>query len=58
MLLLWLQANMGTIIVGLILLVIVGLIVRSILKDKRKGKSSCGCGCANCTMHCQSHQKI
>lgn len=38
-------ANLGTIIVGLIVAVIVGLAVYSLAKNKKKGKSSCGCGC-------------
>ena len=41
-------SNMGTIIVSLILLVIVGFAVRSLISNKKNGKSSCGCGCANC----------
>lgn len=46
----WLADNASTIIVGLILLVIVIGIIRHIIKDKRRGKSSCGCGCSNCAM--------
>ena len=51
--------TVGTIIVSLILIVIVGLIIRSIVRDKKAGKSSCGAGCANCPMHgsCHSPQK-
>ena len=33
---------MGTFVVGAILVLIVGLIVRGIVKDKKSGKSSCG----------------
>ncbi|MDD2970810.1 MAG: FeoB-associated Cys-rich membrane protein [Lachnospiraceae bacterium] len=43
---------MGTIIVGAALLVIVGLIVRKMIKDKKAGKSSCGCNCAECHGGC------
>ena len=41
-------SNIGTIIVSLILLIIVGFAVRSLISNKNNGKSSCGCGCANC----------
>ena len=39
----------GTIIVGLVLVVIVGLAVRSMVKDKKAGKSiQCGGDCKHC----------
>ncbi len=44
---------MGTFIVGLILLVIVGAIVLKMVKDKKNGKSiQCGCGCSHCNGKC------
>lgn len=44
---------MGTIIVGIILLVIVGGIIRSMIKDKKAGKSiQCGGECKHCGGHC------
>lgn len=40
---------MGTLIVGLIVLAIVVLIVRSMIKDKKNGKSiQCGGDCSSC----------
>lgn len=39
---------MGTLVVGGILLVIVVLIIRGIVKDKKSGKSSCGGDCSHC----------
>ena len=39
---------MGTFVVGAILLLIVVLIVRNIVKDKKSGKSSCGGDCSHC----------
>lgn len=53
----WLHLNAGTILVVLILAVIVGLVVRSILRDKKAGKSSCGAGCAHCAMRGSCHKK-
>lgn len=44
---------MGTLIVGAILLIVVGLIVRKMIKDKKAGKSlQCGCNCAECHGKC------
>ena len=42
--------HIGDIIVGGILLVIVALIVVKMIKDKKAGRSSCGCGggCSGC----------
>ena len=44
----WLSKNIATIIICLVLAVIVALIIFSLVKNKKKGKSSCGCNCAHC----------
>lgn len=45
--------TLGTFVVGLILAVIVGLIVTSMVRDKKNGKSiQCGGDCKNCGGHC------
>lgn len=47
------ELSMGTIIVGLVLIGIVVLIIRSMISDKKKGKSlSCGGDCKHCGGHC------
>ena len=46
----FLAANIGTILIGLLVAGIIALIILSMVLDKKKGKSSCGCGCANCAM--------
>ena len=46
----WLSKNIATIIICLVLAVIVTLIIFSLVKNKKKGKSSCGCKCAHCAM--------
>ena len=44
---------MGTVVVGVILVGIVALIVRSMIRDKKGGKSlQCGGECKNCGGHC------
>ncbi len=55
--LVWFSQNAGTIVISLVLLAAVGLIVRSLLKDKKQGKSSCGNNCAHCSMHGSCHAK-
>ncbi len=47
----WLAANLGTIVVTLILIGIVTAIIVKMVKDKKQGKGSCGCGCEHCAMH-------
>lgn len=44
----FLAANLGTIIVSAVLLLIIVLIVRNLFGKKKKGQSSCGCGCSDC----------
>lgn len=53
---LWLQMNLGTIAVVLVLAVVVTLIVKKMVADKRAGRSSCGGNCSSChgCRHCQS----
>ena len=51
----FLKDNIATILISLVLLGIVLLIVRGIFKDKKKGKSSCGCNCGSCAMAGSCH---
>ena len=46
----WISANIGTIIICAVLVLIVAAIIFKLVRDKRKGKSSCGCNCAHCAM--------
>ena len=62
--LIWIQANIGFIVVAVILLVIIALIIRRLILDRKAGKHICGgscgsCGgsCAGCPMHGQCHSK-
>ncbi len=44
---------MGTWIVGIALAVVVGLVIRSMIRDKKKGKSiQCGGDCSHCGGSC------
>ena len=51
----WLQANIGTIVIVLVLLVAVALIIRKLRKDKKTGQTSCGNGCEHCALHDKCH---
>lgn len=51
----WISANAGTLVLCILLLAVVALIVRSLLRQRKQGKSSCGCGCAHCAMHGSCH---
>mgnify|MGYP000787565978 FL=1 len=53
----WFSANAGTLVLCILLLAVVALIVRSLLRQRKQGKSSCGCNCAHCAMHGECHGK-
>ena len=52
----FLIANIGTIIVFVVLAIIVGTIIYKMYRDKKQGKSSCGCNCASCPMANECHK--
>ncbi|MCR4676337.1 MAG: FeoB-associated Cys-rich membrane protein [Sphaerochaetaceae bacterium] len=51
--------NLSTLIVALVILAVVALIIRGIIKDKKKGKNSCGHKCSGCALagECHNAQK-
>lgn len=51
----WFSANAGTLVLCILLLAVVAWIVRSLLRQRKQGKSSCGCNCAHCAMHGSCH---
>ncbi len=53
----WISANIGTILISLVLLAVVTLIIRSMVHDKKQGKSSCGGNCASCAACGSCHNK-
>ena len=50
----WLTQNIGTILICAVLIAFFALLIWSLVRDKKKGKSSCCGGCAGCAMagHC------
>lgn len=48
---------MGTVIVFVLLVGVVGLVIRSMVKDKKAGKSlQCGQNCKHCCGHCHEER--
>ena len=53
----WLYANLATILICAALIAVVTLIILGMIRDKKKGKSSCGCNCAGCAMSGSCHSQ-
>lgn len=53
----FLQNNLGTILVALALVGISLAIIIKAIKNKKQGKSSCGCNCSGCSMASICHKK-
>ncbi|HHY53288.1 MAG TPA: FeoB-associated Cys-rich membrane protein [Clostridiales bacterium] len=53
----WITANLANIIPLLLIAAAVVLVVRKMIKNKKSGASSCGCGCSGCAMSDTCHPK-
>ena len=53
----WILENLGTIIICLVMIAVVAAIINGMVRNEKKGRSSCGCGCAHCPMHDNCHTK-
>lgn len=53
----WITQNIATIVVCIILIAVITAIIVSLVKNKKNGKSSCGCNCKDCAMSCSCHKK-
>ena len=53
----WLSQNLAATAVSAVLIAIVVLIIVKLVRDRRAGKSSCGCNCSTCAMHGSCHKK-
>jgi hypothetical protein len=53
----WLASNWINIVVIALVGVAVFFAVRSLIKDKKAGKSSCGCNCSHCAMSGKCHSQ-
>ncbi len=52
----WFTDNAGTVVVTLVLIALVAGIVRLLIRDKKKGKTSCGGKCGCCPMSGACHR--
>ena len=53
----FLSQNLATILISLALFAVVALVIVHLVRNRRKGKSSCGCNCAGCPMSGQVSRK-
>ncbi|MBQ3968344.1 MAG: FeoB-associated Cys-rich membrane protein [Lachnospiraceae bacterium] len=53
----WISENIGTIFISLLLILMVTGIIRTLIKDKKQGRSSCGGNCAHCKMCAACHSR-
>ena len=44
----WLSANLVNLVIVAILVLVVGLAIRGMIRDRKAGKCSCGGNCASC----------
>lgn len=54
---LYIKGIIGTASVLLILAVVIGMVIFTMIKNKKEGKTSCGCGCSSCAMKDVCHTK-
>ena len=52
----WIREQIPTLVTGLVLLAVIAAAVAGLIRDRRKGKTSCGCGCAHCAMRGECHR--
>ena len=48
----WLSQNLVNILIVALLVLVVGLVISGMMRDRRAGKSSCGGNCASCGVCC------
>ena len=51
----WISENIGNIIAIVILAAVIAAIVIHLIKQKNRGKPSCGCSCGSCPMKNSCH---
>lgn len=48
----FISENIGNMVVCVILLFLVGMAIRTVIRNRKKGHSSCGCDCQGCPYPC------
>ncbi len=52
----WLASNVVNIVLIAVIAIVCGLVIRSMIRDRKAGKSSCGCDCGSCSGCGQQHR--
>ena len=52
----WLVSNVVNIVLIAVIAVVCGLVIRGMIRDKKAGKSSCGCDCGSCGSACSQRR--
>ena len=47
----------GTVVVLIIVAAVIAAIIWKMARNKREGRTSCGCGCESCALNGQCHEK-
>lgn len=53
----WIKSNYGTVLIIAVLLLVVALIIRGLIKDRKKGKHICGGNCGSCGNICETGRR-
>ena len=55
----FISENIGSILVLLLVVAVIGALLFGFIRNKKKGVSSCSCGCSDCPMgkSCQQEKK-
>ncbi|MCI5996354.1 MAG: FeoB-associated Cys-rich membrane protein [Blautia sp.] len=53
----WFMQNLGTIVISFLLAAVVCSVIVKMVRDKKNGRSSCGCNCGNCSAGCCRKQR-
>lgn len=51
----WLIDNLSKVLISLALAAVIAAIIAVMIRNQKKGKSSCGCGCSGCSMTGNCH---
>ncbi|MEG0780018.1 MAG: FeoB-associated Cys-rich membrane protein [Oscillospiraceae bacterium] len=53
----WIAGNLSSLLVAVMVAALVTAVASKLVRDKKQGKSSCGCQCANCPNGGSCHKK-
>lgn len=53
----WIQSNLATILVGVVVIAIVAIVACKLVRDKKNHKSSCLGGCSGCPSSGMCHPR-